>query len=388
MIKLIAISHASFTEVNREIFRRLNQNGYKVSILVPEIIKYPTGIKKAQPVCENDPEIIFVKTKRNNPRIQKIENLKSILDSKKPDIVFLENDSGCLQAIEIGNWCKKNKAKFVVLSCENLPFDLKTSYKRAGIKGFLLSIVKNFFNSQSRKNIDYLFTINNDGTKIFKEIKYKNVIKIPLGFNENIFNFYPDKRAKIRAEMELNDTVIAYFGRIVKEKGIHILLKALAKIKNYKWTLILDDFVLYKNSYSEEINRLISELELKERVKYIKANHQEIAEYMNASDIVVLASVSTSKWKEQYGRVIPEAMACKNAVIVANSGALPELVENTGLIFEENDFEKLAEHLKILIEKPEICKKYKEDAYLRAHKYLSVDSQFKIYDEIFKKIIK
>ncbi len=387
MIKLVAISQPSFTAVNREIFRRLNNNGYEVSIVIPETIAYSSGIKKAQKIESDDPEIIFVKTKRSNPRLQKNIELSSILDRKKPDIVFLDNDPGSLQAVEISKWCKKNSAKCVVQSCENLPFDYKSSFKRAGFKGFLLSFIKNYLNFSSRKNIDYIFTINNAGTEIFKNIGYKNVQKIPLGFNENLFNDFPEKRTKIRKKLELNNTVIAYFGRIVPEKGIHILLKALANLKHLEWTFILDDFELYKNSYSETINNLISELDLKSKIKYIKADHKEIADYMNASDITVLASVSTPKWKEQYGRVIPEAMACKNAVIVANSGALPELVGNAGFVFEEKNIDELTQNIENLIKNQNICSDYKEKAYQRAQKHLSIKSQFEIYDKIFKEIV-
>jgi glycosyltransferase involved in cell wall biosynthesis len=387
MIKIVAISQPAFTSVNREIFRRLNKNGYEVTIIIPETITYSSGIKKAQKVKQYDPEIIFVKTKRNNPRLQKIISLNAILDSKKPDIVFLDNDPGSLQAFEISKWCKKNNAKCVVQSCENLPFDYKSSFKRAGFKGILLSFLKNALNFASKKNIDYVFTINNDGTQIFRNLGYKNVQKIPLGFNENIFNYFPEQRKITRQKLNLQGNVIAYFGRIVPEKGIHILLKALSNLQDLEWTFILDDFELYKNSYSETINNLISELDLKNKIKYIKADHKEIADYMNASDITVLASVSTPKWKEQYGRVIPEAMACKNAVIVANSGALPELVGDAGLIFEENNVDELTEKIKNLIENQDICTNYKEKAYQMAQKHLSIKSQFDVYDKIFKEIV-
>ncbi len=388
MIKLVAISQPSFTSVNREIFRRLNNNGYNVTVIIPETIKYSSGIKKAQKIETNDPDIIFVKTKRTSPRLQKIIGLNKILDNLKPQIVFLDNDPGSLQAIKIGKWCKKNNAKFVVQSCENLPFDYKSSYKRAGLKGLIFSFVKNTLNWFSKKHIDFIFTINNDGTGVFKNLGYKNVQKIPLGFNENLFNYFSETRIKVRNKLETQGVVIAYFGRIVQEKGIHVLLEALAKIKHLEWTFILDDFDLYKNSYSETINNLILKLDLKERIKYIKASHKEIADYMNASDIVVLASISTSKWKEQYGRVIPESMACKNAVIVANSGALPELVGNSGLVFEEKDVETLSKHISLLINNKEVCEEYKEKAYLRAHKYLSIKSQFEIYDKVFKQLAK
>jgi len=63
---------------------------------------------------------------------------------------------------------------------------------------------------------------------------------------------------------------------------------------------------------------------IKDKTIFFKANHTEIADFMNATDISVLASIPTKKWVEQYGRVVPEAMACGNRVIISDVGAQNE----------------------------------------------------------------
>jgi glycosyltransferase involved in cell wall biosynthesis len=47
-------------------------------------------------------------------------------------------------------------------------------------------------------------------------------------------------------------------------------------------------------------------------------------------------------WKEQFGRVIIEAHACETPVIGSDSGAIPDVVGEGGLIFPERNPEKLA----------------------------------------------
>jgi glycosyltransferase involved in cell wall biosynthesis len=69
---------------------------------------------------------------------------------------------------------------------------------------------------------------------------------------------------------------------------------------------------------------------------------------MNAADIVVMPSVSSAVWSEQYGRVAPEAMACGRVVVVSTSGALPEVVGNAAVVVPEGDADRLVETLREL----------------------------------------
>jgi len=61
----------------------------------------------------------------------------------------------------------------------------------------------------------------------------------------------------------------------------------------------------------------------------------DVAEYMNAFDVLVLPSRTRRNWKEQFGRVLVEAMACETCVVGSDSGEIPNVVGDTGLIFHE-----------------------------------------------------
>jgi glycosyltransferase involved in cell wall biosynthesis len=66
-------------------------------------------------------------------------------------------------------------------------------------------------------------------------------------------------------------------------------------------------------------------------------------------DCLVLPSRTTKKWKEQFGRVLIEAMACEVPVIGSDSGEIPNVIGESGLIFKEGDVDDLASKLKLLI---------------------------------------
>ena len=387
MLDILVVSHPCFNSVNREYYRRLRDLGYQLELVVPKSLTFPSGKRNAHPVQDNDPPINFLDLKGKNPRIQQFIGLDKLLNSKKPKLVFLDNAPGSLMALKIGRWCKKTGAKYICQSNENLSFDLISSFRRQGVKGLLLSVFRNTCLFLNRSNVNHLFTINNDGTNLYKDFGFESVSKIPLGFNEQIFRNDPTARQLIRKKLGLKGITIAYFGRITFEKGIHVLLKALSRIKDLEWHFLMDEFDLYATRYSQEIKTTINNLGLNDRIIYFDANHLEIANYMNASDIVVLASVSTPKWKEQYGRVVPESMACKNLVVASNSGAIPELLGNTGLLIEENDDQKLAEILKIAVLKYEQFEEVIQKAYERAMTHLGIDAQVQMTNKVLKKLL-
>jgi glycosyltransferase involved in cell wall biosynthesis len=79
--------------------------------------------------------------------------------------------------------------------------------------------------------------------------------------------------------------------------------------------------------------------------------HDVTPEYLAAMDILVLPSETQTNWKEQFGRVLLEALACGSAVIGSDSGEIPNLIKQSGggLVFPERDANALAAALRKFI---------------------------------------
>lgn len=91
-----------------------------------------------------------------------------------------------------------------------------------------------------------------------------------------------------------------------------------------------------------------------------------MAEVLAGLDVLVLPSRTTRVWKEQFGRVLIEAMACKVPVVGSDSGAIPEVVGDAGLTFPEGDGDALAHCLRRLMDSPELRRELAERGYARA----------------------
>lgn len=226
--------------------------------------------------------------------------------------------------------------------------------------------------------VHHLFVISNAGLQEFMELGYKTkVSKIPLGFDSNLFFKDDVKRNEKRKELGLeHETVIAYFGRMKFQKGIHILIEALAMLKDRSWKFMLDYFEEGGDNYQNYLRELIKKYDLENRLFFVHASHLEVADYMRAADIIVVPSIETRYFVEQYGRVVPEAMACGALTIVSNTGALPELLNKNGWEFQEGDIQELYKALVRIMDLDEFEKqKIRANASIYAQENLSIQAQ-------------
>lgn len=386
-LDLIVVSTACFTSINRNIYKLFAQKGYSVTIIVPSELQFGRITKTAEPARADDPPIIFLKLRGNNPRISQFENLIKVLDREKPKRVLLDYEPVSITAINIGKWCRKNHALFYCLTYENLSLGIGDTMGRLGYRSVPVAFIKRILLGLSRKYVKGLFTINNEGTRVYVDEGFKNVVKIPLGFDPEVFRIDNESREKIRKLHSIDTTAIAYFGRVSREKGVHILVSALSRLMHHDWVFVIDEFSVYKNEYNGVILEQLENTRVINRVIFINPNHQEIAGYMNAADVVVIPSISTPRWVEQYGRVAPESMACGKLVIAADTGALPMLLNNHGHVFKEGDVDALTELLEDFLTNrstnnhsvvPEEISKY-------THENLSIHSQYKAMMDVFDK---
>ena len=385
-MKLLAISKAAFTSVNRDIYLLLSKEyNYQIKLVLPKKLKFSNKYIDCDPYNKEDSDCIALEM-NGSERTSRYKGLMKNIRNFKPDVIYFEDDPMTLIAFMVGAWCLLNKKKFVCRTNQNRSLTIKSEISRLGFIRGIISITFKLGLFWITKNlIHHIFVISNDGKKAMKKLGYKNITKIPLGFNENRFKIDLQKREKKRADLSINEIAISYFGRITHPKGVHLLIEALSRLKKYNWTFLIDTFDQYADEYQAHIRELIKIRHIEERTIYFDTDHKQIADFMNASDVVVTPSITTNTFKEEYGRVVPEALACGCLVIVSSSGTLKEFINDDAWIFEEGKMEELV----LLLERAILIKdrkKYLENASLFSREYFGINKQAYLMDKVFNSL--
>jgi glycosyltransferase involved in cell wall biosynthesis len=388
-VDLLVISVACHTAINRNVYKLFGQVGMSVVLVVPRELSFSSGVIKADLPAEDDIEMVYMDLLGDNSRIYRFPGIISVLNRYCPKIIVLDNDPVSLMALQIGVWSRKAKSKLYCISCENMSLSISSSFLKRGVKGIASMALKRILLVATRKLVYGVFTINNEGTQVFKDEHFANVSRIPLGFDPCYFHIDPCARRKKQIELNLSGFVIGYFGRITYEKGVHILISALEKLKDCSWTLLIDKFDEYSSEYGGEIHRRFVDAGLLDRLIFINPKHTEMGDYINAVDVVVIPSISTPVWIEQYGRVAAEAMACGKLVVASDSGALPMLLNGYGILFEEGNVVALFKILQnLIVTFPDFCHAYgSEEIAEYALKILSIEQQMKQMSSIMQESV-
>jgi glycosyltransferase involved in cell wall biosynthesis len=178
-------------------------------------------------------------------------------------------------------------------------------------------------------NADYAYPCSKGAEEVLRAKGYKGQIKVvPLGLDE--------------AETASNESevfTIGFVGRLVEEKGILDLINALNQINRDYKLLIIGDGPL-----RQRIKRVIKFRSMEKKVELVGAvAREEMPSLYARMDILVAPSKTTARWKEQFGRMLTEAMMYGVAVIGSDSGSIPEVMAGCGVVFREGNVSKLKE---------------------------------------------
>ncbi len=181
---------------------------------------------------------------------------------------------------------------------------------------------------------------------------YRGKLRL-VGLPTDTNTFAPDtsKRAAGRSALGIADdaTLIGYAGKLVEEKGLRTLLSAFAEVARGHDNAHL--VLAGGGPLMDELAASGIHLGLKDRVHLPGVIHNaDLPAFMNALDIFVLPSETRSNWREQFGRVVVEAMSCGVPVIGSDSGEIPTVLGNAGLLFHEGDADALAKQISCLLD--------------------------------------
>ena len=373
-MKILTVSHTYIVDLNCEKLRSLTQIDPKVEVTVVVPKRWnPGGVQskkiETQPRQEDRFNVVPISNfSQNNQGLLSFgTEIVSLLRTFKPDVIQVEQGAKSLGYAELItlNRLLGLKAKNIFFTWWNLPYKVN----------FPLSLLENY----NLRHTDGLVVGNQDGADVLREHGYHGptCVMPQLGVDETLFR--PEKQPTLRKEqgIQADDFVIGFVGRFVEEKGLLTLFEALDKLQTSKperpWKLLLLGRGPLENTLKEQAQRM----GFGDRIIWINSvPHTDVPKYINLMDSLILPSettyafktLSAAGWKEQFGHVIIEAMACQVPVIGSDSGEIPHVIKDNGLVFPEGDAASLAEKIASLMNFPEKQKLIGEKGYSHALK--------------------
>ena len=349
---LLVVSHPCTTPINQQIYAELEQQtGWKISLIIPDQWKDEFGnvleggvwpglqatIEKV-PVWKNGHIVLHVYKR----------DWAKFFRKHRFDAIYVHNEPYAMATVQIC-WANARtlRVPFGFYSAQNILKQYPPPFR------WFESMVygKSAFAFPITQAVDEVLRAKNfHGRSEVCALPLDPKIYRPRGLDE-------DRQLIPRAEDEV---VIGYVGRIVEPKGLRTLAAALPSLRDLRWKLV----VIGKGDFEETFRQLLKDGGVLDRVEFLGfVPHVETPRYLSAFDLLVVPSETQPNWKEQFGRVITEAMASGTPVIGSDSGEIPNLIRagDGGLIFPERNPTEFARSLRTLMTQKELREKYAEN---------------------------
>ena len=338
----------------------LDENEKKSNIKFDVYTMYDERINENQ---YKNTKIIPIRVNFIERLYQKVRNLLNRIIGKRPVYNILYQKAAKLLL----------KQKYDKIVVENNMFIYNLIKDKTNTE--MIYHMHNDFNESDKTSENYIGIVNS-ASRIITVSNYiknrcNNVIKtnkIDVLYNAIDDKLYiPECASTFRDRYNINkdDIVIGYSGRITEEKGILELVKAIKSINTKKSIKLL---IVGTQWYSElkrdnYITKIEQEMEtIKDKVIFTGyIQYENMPSIYNTMDILVIPTII----EEAFGCVAIEGMAMGKPLVVTKSGALPEIVkENFGFIINKDHklVENMSKSIKKLVENETLRKGFGEKA--------------------------
>ena len=311
-------------------------------------------------------------------------NLYKLFKKEKPDIVHVHTPV----AAALGRIAaKKAKVPIVIYTAHGFYFHKVMSRIKYNI---ILKIEKYL----AKHYTDFIFTQSEEDRRTALEnnfIDKSKILTIGNGVDVwgefNPINIEKDKINKLYKEFNLNknDKIITFVGRLVKEKGVIDLLEAFNNVnfndgKKVKLIMVGD---IAQNERDRNTKKKLEKYRNNLNVIFT-GYRNDINNILYLTDVFCLPS-----YREGMPRTIIEAMAMECAVVATDiRGSREEVIDRkTGFLIPVNSINILSDKIKKLIEDDKLLQEMKIAGRRRAEKLFNEKEIVKKQLEIFNKLL-
>ena len=256
--------------------------------------------------------------------------LGKIIREVNPEIVHIDEEPYNLATFQAMRLAQKQKARALFFTWQNLNRAYPPPFRQIELYNYRHACVA--------------LAGNRDAKDVLIQKGYHGLIRIipQFGFDTEIYRrSYPRPARTADAPFTLG-----YLGRLVENKGLFSLIEALTYLPDYCHVVFIGNGPL-----KGELEMFAAQLGVAQRITFKPGvPTYEVPKELQQLDALVLPSLTRPNWKEQFGRVLAEAMACETPVVGSSSGEIPYVIGDAGLVFQEGNAQELAVCVRKLLE--------------------------------------
>jgi glycosyltransferase involved in cell wall biosynthesis len=356
--RLLVVSHPAVVSVNQEVYRELARRGWSVTIVVPNRWRHSYSRAPIAPRAleglEDSLRPIPVVFRGHPQRHLYLTACRGLIARARPDVAFVEAEPYALAATQWGRALARLGVPFGVQCYENIDRALPAPVRR--------------LRSRVLRDAAFVAARSDTAARLVRAWGAGGEIGLappavpawesgveagssgePAGAREPVGEEKPvGAEQPVGAAGERGSSfTVGYAGRLVESKGLVDLLEAVRRLDPPVKLLLVGN--------GEQRSRLEGQPIPGSHVRVLDGvAHDQMSCAYARFDVLVLPSRTTATWKEQFGRVIVEALWCGVPVVGSDSGEIPWLIELTGggLVFAEGDRDALAAKLRMLRDSP------------------------------------
>ena len=310
--------------------------GVELTLVTPEYWRSDDGSKQMlERLYTSGYRMIVTPMAMNgNFHLHYYPRLGQIIREVQPEIVHIDEEPYNFATFHAMYLAQRQKARALFFTWQNLLRNYPPPFRQMEVYNYRHAAVA--------------LAGNRDAAEILRRKGFSGPIHIipQFGFDTEIY-----KRSEPRPPRTADAPfTLGYLGRLKEEKGLPLLIEALAGLPGYCRVVFIGNGPM-KSTLEEEAARL----GVSERVIFKDGiPTYEVPNVLQQMDVLVLPSLTRSNWKEQFGRVLAEAMACETPVIGSSCGEIPSVIDDAGLIFQEGNVQELTTCVRRLLDDPQL----------------------------------
>lgn len=327
-VRVLRVYHAGRDPAHRERERNLVRAGVQLTLVVPRF--WPDGGSQRN-LTDEAFRIVELAVKRpgdvNRHAYADESAIRRLLRDVAPDILDVHEEPFSLAGRQ---WLKAAPVEtpVVMYTAQNVDKRLPPPFYR--------------YEQRSHRRAGGLYPCSRQAAAVARGKGFDGLIDvIPLGYDPTIFFAGSQSPADEVA-------TLALVGRLVPEKGVRDAVRVLVQLNATRSARL----VLAGSGPEEQPAReLAGELGVADRLEVVPwQSTTALADLYRNAHVVLVPSIPTATWTEQFGRVIVEAQASGAVVAGYATGSIPDVAGKSAMLVRAGDADALAVATRALLE--------------------------------------